>query len=299
MLLLGGATVPVAQPPPPCRWVTDTTTAGDAFLFAVTADDPTNVFAVGAAVPTAGKARTFVRHWDGSAWETQPSPNVNEQNHQLNGVAVAADGTAWAVGERRGKKSKTIVQRYDGTTWRTHPSLNPSEDKNMLNGVDIAPSGAVYAAGARWTAKRQYRTMIHRYEGEEGKMLRTRFPGIFWDLDVIADDDIWAVGTKAVATGGGRTFAVHFDGARWTEFATPSEAEGFSVLYDVSAAAPDDVWAVGEGYDRGEQRGDHALRRHELVGAGDPGLRDLHDPLRGLGPRRRHRRCGGRGPARR
>lgn len=254
VLLVGGASFSGAQPAPPCRWVTDTTTTRDAILFAVTADDPTNVFAVGAVVSSAGRARTFVRHWDGSAWETQPSPNVNEQNHQLNGVAVAPDGTAWAVGERRGKKSKTIVQRYDGTTWRTQSSLNPSEDKNVLNGVDVAPSGDVYAAGARWNAKRQYRTMVHRYDGEAWKMFRSRFPGILWDVDVVADDDVWAVGTRAVASGGGRTFAVHFDGTRWTEVATPSPGEGFSVLYDVSAAAPDDVWAVGEWYDRGEPR---------------------------------------------
>ena len=254
VLLLGGATVSGAQQPAPCRWTTYPSTVPDAILFGVTADDPTNVLAVGAVVSTAGRARTFIRHWDGSSWETQPSPNVNEQNHQLNGVAVAPDGTAWAVGERRGKRSKTIVQRFDGSTWRTHSSLNPSEDLNRLNGVDVAPSGNVYAAGARWNAKGKYRTMVHRYDGEVWKMVASKFPGILWDLDVIAEDDIWAVGTKALASGGGRTFAIHFNGTGWTEVATPSPGEGFSVLYDVSAAAPDDVWAVGEWYDRGEPR---------------------------------------------
>lgn len=253
-VVLGGATVSGAQPPPPCRWVTYPSTVRDAIFFGVTADDPNNVLAVGAVVPAAGKARTFIRHWDGSSWETEPSPNVNEQNHQLNGVAVAPDGIAWAVGERRGKRSKTIVQRFDGQTWRTHPSLNPSEDKNVLNGVEVAPSGTVYAAGARWNANKKYRTMVHRWNGEEWKMVASRFPGIFWDLDVVANDDIWAVGTKVTASGGGRIFAAHFDGTSWTEVATPPPGEGFSVLYDVSAAAPDDVWAVGEWYDRGEPR---------------------------------------------
>lgn len=251
VLLLGGATVSGAQEPAPCRWVTDATTVRDAVLFGVTAPESTNVFAVGARATAEDRAVTLVRHWDGSAWETQPSPNANRQSNFLNDVAAAPDGTAWAVGERSRVNSKTVVQRYDGTTWRMQRSLNPSEKLNVLNGVDVAPSGDVYAAGARWNAKGRYRTMVHRYDGEAWKMVASRFPGILWDLDVVAENDVWAVGTKSV-DGRGRTFAVHFDGTRWTEVATPSPGDGFSVLYGVSAAAPDDVWAVGEWYDRGE-----------------------------------------------
>ena len=254
VLLLGGVAVSSAQQPAPCRWTTDTATVRDAVLFDVTAADPTNVLAVGAVVNAQGRARTLVRHWDGSSWETQPSTNANDQHHQLNDVAFAPDGTAWAVGERRGRKTKTVVQRYDGTSWLMHSSLNPSEDRNMLTGVDVAPSGDVYAAGARWNAKRQYRTMVHRYDGEAWVMVAKKFPGILWDVDVVANDDIWAVGAKITASGGGATIAVHFDGTGWTEVPTPSPGDGFNVLYDVSAAAPDDVWVVGEWYERGEPR---------------------------------------------
>ncbi|HYP21968.1 MAG TPA: hypothetical protein VEV43_00170, partial [Actinomycetota bacterium] len=193
LLLMGGATVSSAQTPGPCRWVTDSTTVRDAVLFGVAAPESTNVFAVGARATAQDRAVTLVRHWDGSAWETQPSPNVNRQSNFLNDVAVAPDGTAWAVGERSRLKSKTVVQRYDGTTWRMHQSLNPSEDLNALHGVDVAPSGDVYAAGARWNAKRRYRTMVHRYDGKAWTMAAKKFPGIFWDLDVVAEDDVWAV----------------------------------------------------------------------------------------------------------
>jgi hypothetical protein len=256
VLLLGGATVSSAQGPAPCRWVTNSTTFQDGILFGVTAPEPNEVLAVGAKVSLGGRARTLIRHWDG-AWETQPSPNANRQNNQLNGVAVAPNLTAWAVGEIRHtetRNSKTLVLRYKESEWRLRDSLNPSEDKNVLNGVDIAPSGDVYAAGERWNANQEYRTMIQRWDGKEWKVLRSSFPGILSDLDVIADDDIWAVGTKVVEGGSGRMFAVHFNGTKWTEVAVPSPAEGYSVLYDVSAAAPDDVWAVGEWYDRGDPR---------------------------------------------
>src|SRR5688572_4694747 len=96
VLLLGGATVSGAQEPAGCSWATDSAAVRDAVLFDVTAAGPTNVLAVGAVVNAEGRARTLVRHWDGSSWETQPSTNVNNQHHQLNDVAVAPDGTAWA-----------------------------------------------------------------------------------------------------------------------------------------------------------------------------------------------------------
>ena len=254
VLLLGGATVSGAQEPASCRWVTDSATVPDAFLSGVTAADSTNVLAVGGVVNSKGRTRTLVRHWDGSSWETQPSANVNTQNHELTDVAVAPDGTAWAVGARGSweSKMKTVVQRYDGSSWQMRSSLNPSEDRNMFSGVDVAPSGDVYVVGARLNAKRKYRTMIHRTDGNAWKVFRSD-PGVLWDVDVVADDDVWAVGEKGVGVRS-RTFVVHFDGTRWTEVATPSPGPGFSTLFSVSAAAPDDVWAVGEwwGGDHGD-----------------------------------------------
>ena len=252
VLLLGGAAVSTAQEPVPCRWATESAGVKNMVLNGVAAPAPTNVFAVGTGY-SRGQWRTLVRHWDGDSWKTQPSPNVNDQVHALNDVAVAADGTAWAVGERGQSKVKTVVQRYDGTTWRMQRSPNPSKDRNVLYGVDVAPSGDVYAAGTRWNAKRQFRTMIQHYDGDAWEMLAGGYSGTLWAVDVVADDDIWAVGTKTVR-GARRTLAIHFDGTRWSEVATPSPGKGTSILYDVSAAAPDDVWAVGDWYDRGTPR---------------------------------------------
>ena len=244
VLLLGGATVSGAQEPGSCRWANDPATVPDAYLNGVTAAEPTNVFAVGAVVNSEGRPRTLVRHWDGSSWETQPSANVNTQGHELTDVAVGPDGTAWAVGTRGGTKTKTVVQRYDGSSWAMRASLNPSQDRNMFTGVDVGPSGDVYAVGARLNDKRKFRTMIHRLDGRTWKVFRSD-PGVLWDVDVIADDDVWAVGEKGVGVRS-RPFVVHFDGTKWTEVATPLPNQGFSTFFAVSAAAPDDVWAVGE-----------------------------------------------------
>lgn len=75
-------------------------------------------------------------------------------------------------------------------------------------------------------------------------------------IDVIAADDVWAVGeynSGVVPTATGRrTLAQHFDGTRWRLVPTPNPSFGgidFANLEAVSGVAADDVWAVGHGND--------------------------------------------------
>lgn len=68
----------------------------------------------------------------------------------------------------------------------------------------------------------------------------------FEAMDVVTDEDAWAVGSST-ADGGTATVAAHWDGSAWTHTKTP---QGWDLL-DVSAAANADVWAVGRGEDGG------------------------------------------------
>lgn len=65
-------------------------------------------------------------------------------------------------------------------------------------------------------------------------------------VDVLAPDDVWAVGTH-MAGPAGTPFAEHWDGTSWnvTRLQLPTGAISMSALYDVKAFAPNDVWAVG------------------------------------------------------
>jgi hypothetical protein len=63
------------------------------------------------------------------------------------------------------------------------------------------------------------------------------------DVFAISPTDIWAVGGLLGDT---QTFAEHWDGSTWTVVATPTPGGGNeNPLLSVSAAASDDVWAVG------------------------------------------------------
>jgi hypothetical protein len=62
------------------------------------------------------------------------------------------------------------------------------------------------------------------------------------DVDAIASDDVWAVGTYTPAGGTGGPLAEHWNGTSWSVVPTP----GGGTLLGVAAVATDDVWAVGE-----------------------------------------------------
>ncbi len=64
-----------------------------------------------------------------------------------------------------------------------------------------------------------------------------------YDVEVIAPDDIWAVGQYNTTFGIDETLILHWDGTTWSQVSgTGTENSG---LFAVSAVASDDVWAVG------------------------------------------------------
>ena len=65
-------------------------------------------------------------------------------------------------------------------------------------------------------------------------------------VDVIAPNDVWAVGTHLNGSAGS-PFAERWNGAAWRSFTLPVPKGALYVtsMYDVKAFAPDDVWAVG------------------------------------------------------
>jgi len=72
----------------------------------------------------------------------------------------------------------------------------------------------------------------------------------FNGLKVIAPDDVWAVGEQRspASSSDSAPLAAHFDGTGWSLVPVPNPAwihDPQAWLYDVDAAAGDDVWAVG------------------------------------------------------
>jgi hypothetical protein len=64
-----------------------------------------------------------------------------------------------------------------------------------------------------------------------------------YDVEVIAPDDVWAVGQYNDSFGIDHSLIMHWDGTAWNLVTDPGVDS--SGLYSVSAVRPDDIWAVG------------------------------------------------------
>jgi hypothetical protein len=67
------------------------------------------------------------------------------------------------------------------------------------------------------------------------------------DVAVATATDVWAVGYYIDVSGIHKTLTLRWDGNQWNTVPSPNPGPNFedNVLYGVSAAAPNDVWAVG------------------------------------------------------
>src|SRR5215475_1041612 len=135
------------------------------------------------------------------------STNIGAQDNSLNDVAVVSANDAWAVGEYTTADFvvHTLIEHWDGSGWSTVPS------PNRLTG----------------TGHDEFNTLK--------------------GVSAIAADDVWAVGYSASVQDPYQTLTMHWNDTAWWIVDSPnlSFPGAYNILNGVSAAATDDVWAVG------------------------------------------------------
>ncbi|MCF2530936.1 hypothetical protein [Yinghuangia soli] len=140
-----------------------------------------------------------------------------------------------------------------GDAWRIPASVT---DNGGVSAIDSA-GGTTFSVGfdSGTDAEPRFVPLATRWDGRQWASDHVQLPPGSTEarLDGIAavgPRDAWAVGTWFVATPSGgvpRQFIAHWDGTSWQ----PVDADGFGPaggLTAVSASGPDDVWAVGYGY---------------------------------------------------
>lgn len=90
---------------------------------------PDRIWAVGARFDSSSRGLvTLTERWNGSAWETVPSPNIGRDN-VLSGIASHGPGDLWAVGSHVTNsfaRQKTLIEHWDGRTHRWTIAASPS-----------------------------------------------------------------------------------------------------------------------------------------------------------------------------
>jgi hypothetical protein len=204
----------------------------------VAADD---IWAVGS-----GNFKTLIEHWDGAAWSIVPSPSPGGVYNFLNGVAAITASDVWAVGYY---DDETLIEHWDGATWSVVPSPNGTGQINQLTGVAAVSTNDVWAVGFSSSS-----TLTLHWNGTAWNIMPSPNPGttnnFLYGVTALASNNVWAVGRRASSGSFPGTLTLRWDGTRWNVVPSPNQTlpSGQGVtneLRSVSAAAANDVWAVG------------------------------------------------------
>jgi hypothetical protein len=180
-----------------------------------------------------------------SIWSLVGSPHLGEFNNIVAGMSGTGPGDVWAVGVSDGL---AIVEHYDGASWSLVPGARVRGGGDQLAAVAALAPDDAWAVGDI-AADAGETTLIEHWDGMRWKKVKAPNPGshfgTFTGVTALAPNDIWAVGWfDSDATGTIEPLFAHYDGRRWTQVTVPSLG-GFFFLQAVSAAAPNDIWAVG------------------------------------------------------
>lgn len=236
---------------------------GDTFtqLFSVSAASANDVWAVGSTQNGTLPSRTLIQHWDGAQWSIVSSPNPDKQFNEVRGVAAISANDVWAVGFRGGTKTETPIETFilhwNGSAWSQVASPNIPSGANQLFGITAIATNDIWAVGSVAGAP-----LALHWNGSTWNVVKVEVgSGLSTEkLNAVsgkAANDVWAVGDgKGIFSN--QTFAtiMHWDGTHWSEKVCraasasnpPDPYEGGgpdAYLTGVSAAAVNDVWAVG------------------------------------------------------
>ena len=181
-------------------------------LTSISANSPTDIWAVGTLTAPGVEIRTLALHFDGGAWSIVPTPNPvhggNLTQNVLTSVVAVAPNDVTAVGFTLANQTElTMVQHWDGTSWKVVASPNVSNTVgsfNTLRAVTAVNRSDLYAVGFfsnSTTNGQQLRLLLH-FNGtawsilsSPGKATAQQLNGAFAHIGA---GDVWLAGAASV-----------------------------------------------------------------------------------------------------
>jgi hypothetical protein len=213
------------------------------YLFAVTAQSPTSIWAVGNYATQTGQ-QSLILDGDGTSWEQVTAPSPQDYNY-LRAVAATRFG-AWAAGNSAGQ---TFTLKWSGGRWSQ--SASPIEPRNVfLSGLVMTSRSVGWAVGSD-NSFHQSKTLILRGDGVSWSKVASPSDAVNGSLAAVTATsaaNAWAVGSDANAAGTSAVpMILHWNGKSWKEAASPDPhgSAAFDHLYGVAASSRSSAWAVG------------------------------------------------------
>jgi hypothetical protein len=198
---------------------TPTTVAIGGTLIAASSDATNDVWAVGFSGPSGIEGETLVAHYNGTIWQSVPSPNVGA-NSTFNAVVALAPNNVWAVGSSVAvahDPTLTLIEHYDGSQWSVVPSPNvgpnSANQSNRLFGITAVSPTDIWAFGSFFAAdgSGNQMTLLLHWNGTAWSIAPSPNPtneSFLADVlfaGVASQGNLWIVGSED-ATG---TLAIH------------------------------------------------------------------------------------------
>jgi hypothetical protein len=126
-----------------------------------------------------------------------------------------------------------------------------------LSDVSALSSDDAWIIGARPNAV-AHQTLTEHWDGSAWTLVPSPKPTALDNglnaVDALGSNDAWSVGYVRRPGGLFKTLALHWDGATWKVVRSRNPGTSHDTLADVSAASANDVWAVGDWYNRTRYR---------------------------------------------
>jgi hypothetical protein len=213
-------------------------------LTGVAATSAKNAWAVGTV--EGPRSQAVILHWNGSAWEKQPSPAAAATD--LAGVAATSVTNAWAVGSGGGRP---LVLHWNGRSWKQQAT--PAIAGAALEAVAATSAKNAWAVGLQLTSTGSGAAgtpIILHWNGTAWARVPTHLASGIGNLRGVAAtsaSNAWAVGcTGCLVEGAGVPLIERWNGTSWAKVTGPS-AEALDGLWGVAATSPTNAWAIGGG----------------------------------------------------
>ncbi|MBI4672280.1 MAG: hypothetical protein HY741_11530 [Chloroflexi bacterium] len=225
-------------------------------------------------VQSATYKQSLIVYWDGSAWQTIPSPSVPGCDTFLSEISIVAANDMWAYG--------SDLMHWDGVQWDIVASPSGAYGMTVLGTNDvwlINDSTAEHWDGVKWTAVTApsvdpWGSQVMAVNSGDGlwalqrvggllglEMVLMHWTGTEWNtvsdttlsypvndgalgvyqMRIFAPDDIWATGTHW-GTMWRNGVVLHWDGSAWDESLLSSGKDSAGV-YGLVGVASNDLWA--------------------------------------------------------
>jgi hypothetical protein len=220
-------------------------------LSSVSMDSATDGWAVGGVFNKRTDAVTpLALHWNGTSWQrVTTSPTFD-----FTGVTSFSPANATAVGRdlTSSKLGVPATFHWNGSRWALAADLpvpHGMPASQVSGPLELsAPSATdMWGVGVGFTSTGVKKNLAWHWNGTRWSVMFMSLASAPTAVAAISPSNVWAVGSVTI-NGFGKlaAWSAHWNGTSWARVPTPTPAVSDDVLFDVGAAGPGNVWAVGE-----------------------------------------------------